>query len=147
MNRSTAKRSIKADIPTPQPGQTVATLYYDGLCPLCQREMTLLKRLKSAQLRLLDIHKQWQLPAEQREAMLRQLHLKLPDGQWLLGADASVEAWRFTRVGWLLKPLRWPLVGPIVDRIYRRWAKRRFKRLYGSGRYLCTLPEEAQNDP
>ncbi len=79
--------------------------------------------------------------------MLRQLHLRLPDGQWLVGADASVEAWRYTRVGWLLKPLRWPVFGPVVDRVYRRWAKRRFKRLYGSGRYLCTLPEEAQTDP
>lgn len=147
MKHSTAHRQTEAEAPGSQPGNAVTTLYYDGLCPLCQREMKLLRRLKSDALRLLDIHKQWQLPAEERESMLRQLHLRLPDGRWMIGADASVEAWRYTRIGWLIKPLRWPLIGSIVDRVYRRWALSRFQRLYGSGRYLCTLPEEAKNDP
>ncbi|WP_084645537.1 thiol-disulfide oxidoreductase DCC family protein [Marinimicrobium agarilyticum] len=124
----------------------VATLYYDGLCPLCQKEMTLLARRKNEGLRLLDIHRQWQLPASQREDMLRQLHLRLPDGSWLKGVEASVEAWRHTRFGRWLGLLRWPLVAPVVDRLYQRWAERRFERLYGRGKYLCRLPEEADND-
>ncbi len=147
MKHSTVQQTINADVPVSPLDQNVATLYYDGLCPLCQREMKLLRRLKSNALRLLDIHKQWQMPATEREAMLRQLHLRLPEGRWLKGADASVEAWRYTRIGWLIKPLRWPLIGAVVDRVYRRWALRRFQRLYGNGRYLCSLPEEAQNDP
>lgn len=146
MKHSTAHRQNEAEAPGSQPDNALTTLYYDGLCPLCQREMKLLRRLKSDALRLLDIHKQWQLPAEERESMLRQLHLLMPDGRWLIGADASVEAWRYTRIGWLIKPLRWPLIGSVVDRVYRRWALSRFRRLYGSGRYLCTLPEDAQND-
>ena len=32
------------------------TLYYDGSCPLCQREMSHLAKLKSDQLVLQDIH-------------------------------------------------------------------------------------------
>ncbi len=106
-------------------------LYFDGSCPLCQSEMRSLRKHKSSALTLVDIHSVKHLDAIQREALLRRLHLRLPDGSWLVGVDASVRAWSHTRWGWLLKPLRWPLLGPLVEFVYRHWADRRYQRRYG----------------
>ncbi|WP_111642944.1 thiol-disulfide oxidoreductase DCC family protein [Marinimicrobium alkaliphilum] len=111
-----------------------ARLYYDGMCPLCRREMQLLHRFKRDNLHLIDIHSLDNITELEREWMLRRLHLRLPDGRWELGADATLAAWSYTHLGWLFKPLRWPLVGRWVDAIYGRWADRRYSRLYNACR-------------
>ncbi|MGD8175788.1 thiol-disulfide oxidoreductase DCC family protein [Marinimicrobium sp. ARAG 43.8] len=126
--------------------ETTATLYYDGRSALCRREMALLSRFKSEGLLLLDVHRQWDLSPARREAMLRQLHLRLPGGQWLTGVEANVAAWSFTRFGRYLAPLRWRGVAPLVDQLYRRWAERRFNKVYAHGKFVSHLPD-AQNDP
>lgn len=122
-----------------------ATLFYDGNCPLCQHEMKLLARRKSSELELVNIHTSSNLSAQEREGMLRRLHFRQADGQWLVGVDASVAAWRYGGLGWLLAPLRWPVVGPIVDRVYSRWAERRYRKLYGDGQELCRVESEPRD--
>ena len=111
----------------------IDTLYFDGACPLCNKEMTHLARLKDERLTLVDIHS---LPDTQasptKASMLEVLHLKRGD-HWLTGVDANVAAWRHTRIGAIWQVLRWPLVGAIVDWVYKHWAHRRFIRLYGNG--------------
>ena len=123
---------------TPTPHSAI--LYYDGRCPLCLREMDRLGRLKSEQLQLADIHS---LPADKdfphKDTLLRTLHLRLPDGRWLTGADANVAAWQYTSRGHWFRWLRWPPLRPIVDRVYAAWAHWRYRRLYGRA---CALREE-----
>jgi predicted DCC family thiol-disulfide oxidoreductase YuxK len=107
------------------------TLYYDGRCDLCLREIRQLQRLSNEQLELRDIHT---LPAEgglpTREALLRTLHLRRAGGEWLTGLDASVAAWQHTRLGALWRWLRWPLIRPLATHVYRHWARWRYRRLY-----------------
>ncbi len=121
------------------------TLYYDGQCPLCTREMAKLGQLCDAQLQLADIHR---LPPDNsleqtdglaptdalpsRDTLLKTLHLRTAEGQWLTGIDANVAAWQHTRLGPLWRWLRWPLIRPVADRVYRLWAERRYRRLYSS---------------
>lgn len=111
---------------------TKETLYYDGSCPLCAREMKHLAKLKRESLELIDIH---QTPITRdmpsKEDLLLNLHLKRSD-EWLVGADANVAAWQHTSLGWLWTWLRWPLIRQIVDPVYAFWAKRRYEGLYGS---------------
>ena len=116
-----------------------AQLFYDGSCPLCAQEMTLLRKFKNADLTLVDIHQLLQLTAEEQERMLRTLHLQTPEGEWLLGVEANVAAWSFTPMGFLWRPLRWKIWSAAVDRIYRRWADRRYCRAYA-----CNLSQEAK---
>lgn len=116
-------------MPLPQPIQT-AQLFYDGRCSLCAGEMAFLRKHKRAGLALVDIHALPALAAEEREQLLRTLHLLLPDGRWLLGVDASVAAWSFTAFGFLFKPLRWPIWSGVVDAVYRRWADKRYCKYY-----------------
>jgi predicted DCC family thiol-disulfide oxidoreductase YuxK len=107
------------------------TLYYDGNCPLCLREIRALQKLRDERLQLVDIHSYNPAPGEPaRESMLLRLHLRTADGGWLSGVDATVKAWSHTRWGFLSRPLRWPLLTPLADRAYDYWARRRFDGLY-----------------
>lgn len=108
-------------------------LYFDGQCPVCRKEMALLRRWKNDDLKLVDIHTLLDgmdnMPSQ--ETLLRVLHLWTGDGRWLRGVEASVAAWRHTTLGGLWAPLLWPPFRGIVERVYRCWAARRFDRLYG----------------
>ena len=105
-------------------------LYYDGQCPLCSIEMRHLQQLKRDTLILTDIHLATDLNQETKRDFLSRLHLRMPDGEMLSGLDASVYAWQQTRFGFLWSWLRWPIVKPLADFIYDKWAQRRFDRLY-----------------
>ena len=107
------------------------TLYYDGQCPLCSREMHVLAKMKSDDLNLVDIHKVGTTDLPPRSELLEVLHLKTRDGQWITGVDASVRAWSSTSMGWLWKTLKLPLISPIAEFAYDIWAKRRYVKLYG----------------
>ena len=108
------------------------TLFYDGRCPLCMREVRLLMRIADSGLALVDLHSVADEPGQPtRLVKLTTLHLKTAGGEWLTGLDATVRAWSHTPWGFLLRFLRWPLIGSLADGIYRHWARRRYRRLYG----------------
>ena len=108
-------------------------LYYDGACPLCCSEIDQLRRLSGGKLVFVDVHS---LPdnSPDKIARLERLHLELGAGEVLSGLDANVAAWQNTPVGFLFRPLRWPLIRALADKVYDAWASRRFRRLYGSSR-------------
>lgn len=110
------------------------TLYYDGACPICRREINFLNKLKRPTLSLQDIHAltkddQQTQNIPNRDVLLSILHLRTNEGEWHLGLDATVLAWNHTRWGWLLAPLRWPLIKVVADKAYARWAANRVCRL------------------
>jgi len=111
------------------------TLFYDGQCPLCAREISTLRKLQRGQLIFADIHGQGagnpNLPG--REALLRRLHLMTWTGEWITGLRANVRAWSHTPFGFLLKPLLWPGIFQCASWLYEHWADRRYVR-----RYACT---------
>ncbi len=116
-------------------GGATDTLFYDGRCPLCLKEMQRLGRLKDDTLALRDIH---ELPSDaaglpDRETLLRNLHLQRADGALLTGLDANVAAWQHTRFGPAWRWLRWPPVRLLADPLYRAWARWRYRRLYRDG--------------
>ena len=104
------------------------TLYFDSKCPVCRREIKWMTRWADNALNLIDIHKSDNLPKE-KSALLAIIHLQTQSGEWRLGLDAIVTAWRHTPVGFLLIPLRWPLIKPIADKIYSKWAEQRYCKL------------------
>lgn len=104
------------------------TLFYDGSCPLCSREIQHLSQRKRASLSLVNIHTMTEANAPgniSKAQLMARLHLRLANGQWLTGLDATVAAWGHTNVGWLFAPLRWPLIKQISDWCYDRWAAKR----------------------
>ena len=107
------------------------TLFYDGNCPICVKEVDRLERLADSDLALCDIFqaKDTTLPAT--DTLLRQLHLKTSDGRLLTGVEANIAAWQHTRWAFLFAWMQWPLIRIITDKAYARWALWRYRRLYG----------------
>jgi predicted DCC family thiol-disulfide oxidoreductase YuxK len=131
--RRARKVLVHAETAAPTARACADTLYYDGQCPLCSAEIEALHTARGEALRLVDIHS---LPAATSDlpaadALLRTLHLRRGDGQWLRGADANAAAWEGTLRGRLLRVLRWPLLRLPVDAAYAGWARWRYRRLYG----------------
>ena len=131
MQQIDAINTAQAD-PGPAGADPCDALYYDGNCPLCMREVRLLERIADPGLALVDLHDVPDTPGEPtRLVKLTTLHLKTADGKWLTGVDATVRAWSHTRWGPIFSVLRWPLLGPLADRVYKYWARKRYQRLYG----------------
>jgi len=111
----------------------IDTLFFDGNCSLCTKEINALQSMAGNTLCLQDIH---QLPLGEatpdRETLLKLLHLRTAEGDWITGVEASVQAWSHTKAGFLWKPLRWPFIRFVAAQAYNIWAIRRYERLYGA---------------
>ena len=82
------------------------TLYFDGACPVCSREIALYRRQSGADgVRWVDVT---QCGAGElgngltHEAAMARLHLRRPDGSLASGAEAFTALWRaLPRWSWL----------------------------------------------
>ena len=113
------------------PESVTLRIYYDGLCPLCLREMQHLQRIDHAQrLDLQDINAAdftERFPHIDPVQADRILHGELSDGRLLYGLDVTVLAWRLVGRGRWVSFLRWPLVRPVADRVYLFFARHRHR--------------------
>ncbi len=113
------------------PESATLRIYYDGLCPLCLREMQHLQRLdRTQQLDLQDINAAdfaERFPHIDRMQADRILHGELTDGRLLYGLDVTVLAWRLVGRGRWVNFLRWPLIRPVADRVYLLFARHRHR--------------------
>lgn len=132
------------------------TLLYDGGCPLCLREVAVLRRRDqrlqpgAPRLAFVDIDALDYNPAAHggityREAMGR-IHGLRADGTVLRDVEVFREAYRLVGLGWLYAPTAWPLLRPVVDGAYGLWAR---WRLPMTGRpeldQLCRCRAEARH--
>lgn len=100
---------------------TTLTVWHDGACPLCRREIALMRRLdKRGSIRFVDAATTGSssCPIE-RSALLARFHAS-EDGKLLSGAAAFAAMWRAVP---LLRPLglaaRSPLVLRLLESAYR----------------------------
>lgn len=118
-----------------------ACLYYDGACPLCRAEIDRLAALADDDLALRDIHQVG--PAEglpPTDTLLQTLHYRDAAGRMKTGLAANVAVWQHTRFGVAWRLLEWPLVRPLANWCYQRWAAWRYRRLYGRNRRRAERP-------
>ena len=108
------------------------TLLFDGGCPLCLREVRLLRRRdREGRLAFVDIDASHYDPGlhqgvSYREAMGR-IHAIKGDGTILRDVAVFREAYRLIGLGWIYAPTRWPLFGKMADWAYRAWASWRLQ--------------------
>ncbi|MEE3190284.1 MAG: DUF393 domain-containing protein, partial [Pseudomonadota bacterium] len=107
------------------------TLYYDGYCPLCVREMDHLRKADQAgRLTLVDIQQEVfteRYPHIDPQAASTILHADTADGELLLGLDVTYRAWSLVGRGFWIAPLRWPVVRWFADKAYLWFARNRYK--------------------
>lgn len=101
-------------------GMTQVTVWHDGACPLCRREIALMRRLdRRGAIRFIDATDDNSSCPIDRTALLARFHAS-EGGVMLSGAAAFAAMWRAIP---LLRPLglaaRQPLVLELLERAYR----------------------------
>jgi predicted DCC family thiol-disulfide oxidoreductase YuxK len=115
----------------------MTTMFYDGGCPLCRREVAHYRRLdKSGRVRWVDIDRD---PAAMTaygvapESAMRRLHALDERGRLVSGVRAFLAVWRqlpfYRSLAWVVERLR--LISPL-DWAYARFADWRFRRRCGT---------------
>jgi predicted DCC family thiol-disulfide oxidoreductase YuxK len=127
------------------------TVLFDGECPLCAREIAMLRRLDRGRGRIgfddiaapdFDAGRYGSDPA----ALMARIHGVLPDGRLVEGVEVFRRAYAAVGLGWALGWTRWPGLRVLADAGYRWFARNRL-RLTGRGAHdcesgRCALPAE-----
>ncbi|WP_240324384.1 thiol-disulfide oxidoreductase DCC family protein [Trinickia diaoshuihuensis] len=107
------------------------TLYIDGNCPLCVAEV---KRLRAwdrhRRLAFVDIAQPGFDPSPlgvELAALNRQIHAWTADGHRLVGIDTFVAAYTHVGKGWIVAPLRVPMLRPFFRAAYLVFARNRMR--------------------
>jgi len=118
-------------------------VFYDGGCPLCRREMNMLRRFdRRARIRFTDITD----PGFDADslgidvaALMDQIHGRLPDGAIITGVEVFRRLYAAVGLGPLVACTRLPGISHLLDLGYRVFAKHRLK-LTGRCTDQCRLP-------
>ncbi|HSM28454.1 MAG TPA: DUF393 domain-containing protein [Thioalkalivibrio sp.] len=111
-----------------------ATVFFDGGCPMCRREIAHYQRLDdTGRIRWLDIHREPGVVAEvgvSWETAMQRLHVRSGNGELRTGVLAFVAIWReLPRYRWLARVVAAvPGLIPLLDFAYGRFARWRWKR-------------------
>lgn len=119
------------------PGET--TVYYDGACPVCSREIAHYRSRPGAEgMRWVDATT---CPAEAlgpdltRDAALARMHVRTADGRLVDGARAFAALWRgLPGFAWLGRLAGHRLVAPLAEAGYRMFLA--VRRAWRRGRHL-----------
>ncbi|MGB0684054.1 MAG: thiol-disulfide oxidoreductase DCC family protein [Magnetovibrionaceae bacterium] len=114
------------------------TVFYDGSCPLCRREIDFYKRRARAERVRWEDVSQWKdstpQPDLDREVAMGRFHVRDVDGRLVSGGVAFAALWRSVPGFRLLGRIgQWPPAAFVLDRFYelflrfRPWMQRRFK--------------------
>jgi predicted DCC family thiol-disulfide oxidoreductase YuxK len=124
-------RNIKNNSQIDVHGMPQTTIFYDHACPLCRFEMQHLKQLdKHNRLAQIDISAadfaadEWSMNPED---LNRALHVLTPAGEWLVGLPAARHIYRQLGMGWLIAMTELPVIAPLLDTAYLRFARNRMQ--------------------
>ncbi len=130
-----------------EPAPSPVTVYYDGACPLCVREIGFYRTRRGAEaIHWLDISedKPGVLPPDlTREAALGRFHVRDQEGVLRDGADAFAVLWRaLPGWAWLGHVVGWPPMLWLTERVYRAFLVVRpaMQRLAGAPPPACATP-------
>ncbi|MCG7961598.1 MAG: DUF393 domain-containing protein [Candidatus Thiodiazotropha taylori] len=117
----------KQSLPVREAGRSQRLrVWYDSECPLCRREIDLLKRLDSNQsIHFIKIEGYSTLPME-KEQLLERLHAQQPDGGILSGAEAFAAIWRkLPALKMLGYVAQWKPAATFLEWLYGKFLKHR----------------------
>ncbi len=106
-------------------------VFYDGGCPLCLREVNMLRRWdKRQKIRFTDIDTS-NFTGDQygktHAELMAQMHARLPDGTWLTGVEVFRRMYGLLGFGSLVGLSRWPVISQTLDFGYSVFARNRLR--------------------
>ena len=111
---------------------TKLTIFFDGGCPLCKREVDFLQsRNQKGYIEFIDIDSSdffldSKYGITYKQAMQR-IHALKSDGTVIKDMKVFQEAYSLIGLGWVYSPTKWPILEKFFDLIYSFWAKYRLK--------------------
>jgi predicted DCC family thiol-disulfide oxidoreductase YuxK len=106
-------------------------VFYDGACPLCMREIRMLRRRdRRARIRFTDIAAEaFDAPAVglSWETLMNRIHGRLPDGTVIEGVEVFRRLYAAVGFRSLVALTRLPGVSHLLDLCYRLFAKNRLR--------------------
>lgn len=104
-------------------------IFFDGGCPLCVKEMRHLKRLdKEGRIQFENVNEpdfSQRYPQVDVAKANQYLHGQVSSGEMIYGLDVTHEAWSLVGKGWMIAPLRWPVIRWFADKAYLFFARHR----------------------
>lgn len=112
------------------------TVFFDGACPLCQREIAYYQRLDTAQrVAWVDVSGTDAACPDGycQQDLLKRFHVRTPEGRWLSGAAGFAHLWLHLPGVWryLGRVASWGPITWVLERAYRAflpvrpWLQRR----------------------
>ncbi|MCH1441210.1 MAG: DUF393 domain-containing protein [Rubripirellula sp.] len=106
-------------------------VFFDGACPLCMREIRMLRWMDRQQrIRFTDISADDFSPDQFKRSMqdfMDEIHGRLPDGRWITGVEVFRRLYAAVGLGPLVALTRVPGISHGLDAGYRVFAKNRLR--------------------
>jgi predicted DCC family thiol-disulfide oxidoreductase YuxK len=122
-------------------------VFYDGACPLCLREMNLLRRRdRRARIRFTDIAAEGFDAARVGvtwEALMARIHGRLPDGSVIEGVEVFRRLYAAAGFRVLVRLSRAPGVSQLLELAYRAFAKNRLRLTGRCAEHGCELHQSS----
>ena len=107
------------------------SVYFDGDCPICRREIDLVKRLNRRQrLKFIDFSTSAYRSGEHglnQCDLGKVIHARWSDGRVITGVEVFREMWDAVGLGFLANVSRWPIVNGVLLKAYDWFARNRLR--------------------
>jgi predicted DCC family thiol-disulfide oxidoreductase YuxK len=104
-------------------------IFFDGGCPLCVKEMRHLRELdKKRLIQFENVNEPnfgERYPQVEVAKANQYLHGQISSGEMIYGLDVTYVAWSLVGKGWMIAPLRWPVIRWFSDKTYLFFARNR----------------------
>lgn len=134
----------------PPEGDYAIEVFFDGGCPLCVREMGLLRRWDRRQrIRFVDIDApgfEAGRYAKTQEELMARMHGRLPDGTWLQGVEVFRRLYSELGFAPVVALSRLPGVSQLLDGAYWLFASNRLRLAGRCGGGTCAAPSRSRLD-
>ena len=122
---------LEIDEPSRSGADWQVEVFFDGDCPLCRREIDLMRRFdRHRRLRLTNIATPDFDPASYGKTMssfMDEIQGRLPDGTWIAGVEVFRQIYSSLGLGPVVLASRLPLVSHALELGYRVFARNRLK--------------------
>ncbi len=122
-------------------------VFFDGDCPLCMKEIRLLKALdrERGRIRFTDIAAPG-FDAElvtglSQDQLMAEIYGRMPDGQLVSGMEVFRQLYGAVGLGFLFAPTRWPVLRPAFDGLYSAFARNRLRLTGRCVEKACSVPQ------
>jgi predicted DCC family thiol-disulfide oxidoreductase YuxK len=106
-------------------------VFYDGGCPLCCREINMLRRRdRQRRIRFTDINAEAFSAGSvgrTHEQLMSAIQARQPDGAWIEGIEVFRRLYAAAGFARLVRFSRWPAVAAVLEYAYRIFARNRLR--------------------